>query len=393
MKPLMIEATRLDSTFRPYESSLEINGTTAILPIYGFLTKRAGPFADFYGTMSYDNIASDLKTALDDPLVEKIVLDMDSPGGEVSGLFDLCDFIFEARQQKQIEAIANDDAFSAAYAIASSAERVWITRTSGVGSIGVMATHLDQSGFDRKEGLKITPIFAGQHKNDLSPHQPLSKEAMLTMQGEIDRLYALFIERVARNRNLSQAAVQATEAALFFGEEAIEAGLADGFRTLNDVMLLSKNSSQVSQKPVFATPNLRSPVMKPDVEELTEDLEKISPAGIPLENNPSDEPQDNSEENPVVLEKTEHSEPEKPKEEGDKVPTSPVLGLVKLCKIAKRPELLVRWIERDLSVSEAQESLLKEMESTTGDIVSTRSPPTKAPENPLIQAAKNRLTH
>jgi ClpP class serine protease len=96
----------------------------AIIPVYGFLTKRTGPFADFLGTTSYDDISENLRDALDNPLVEKIILDIDSPGGEVNGVFDLFDEIYAARQQKAIEAIANDDAFSAAYAIASSASKL-----------------------------------------------------------------------------------------------------------------------------------------------------------------------------------------------------------------------------------------------------------------------------
>jgi hypothetical protein len=72
--------------------------------------------------------------------------------------------------------------------------------------------------------------------------------------------------------------------------------------------------------------------------------------------------------------------------------TACVHGLIKLCKIAKRPELLAGWIERGVTVAQAQESLLQEMEANDADIISARTT-AKPPENPLIQAAKNRLTH
>jgi signal peptide peptidase SppA len=227
----MIELSRIPSMLPVIEKGVDIIDTLAVIPVYGFLTKRSGPFGGLLGTTSYEEISENLRDALANPAIEKIVLDVDSPGGEVNGVFDLCDEIYAARSQKPIEAIANDDAFSAAYAIASSASKLWISRTSGIGSIGVIATHIDQSAFDTKEGIKITHIFAGERKNDLTPHEPLSEAATGAMQGEIDRLYALFVETVARNRGLLAEQIRATEAGMFFGDDALNAGLADGFRT------------------------------------------------------------------------------------------------------------------------------------------------------------------
>ena len=162
------------------------------------------------------------------------MLDIDSCGGETNGIFDLADFIFAARNKKRIWAIANDEAYSAAYAIASSAEKVFINRTSGVGSIGVIATHIDQSAFDEKKGIKYTTVYAGSRKNDLNPHTPLASEALQHLQNEVNRLYEMFIDLVARNRGLTPDALKATEARLYFGTDAIKAGLADEFRTFHD---------------------------------------------------------------------------------------------------------------------------------------------------------------
>ncbi len=88
------------------------------------------------------------------------MLDIDSPGGEVSGLFDLVDFIFNSRNKKPIFSVANDYACSAAYAIASATEKIFVTRTSCVGSIGVIATHLDVSEADKKDGMDALSALA-----------------------------------------------------------------------------------------------------------------------------------------------------------------------------------------------------------------------------------------
>jgi signal peptide peptidase SppA len=387
MKPLMIELSRM-SSFLPgtsssnsarlgsdckrgvtIESGLETVGNTAIIPVYGYLTKRSSPFAGFFGTTSYEEIAANLREALENPRIEKIILDVDSPGGEVNGVFDLCDEIYAVRTQKQIEAIANDDAFSAAYAIASSAQKLWITRTSGIGSIGVIATHIDQSTFDKNEGIKITPIFAGERKNDLTPHEPLSEAATVAMQGEIDRLYAIFIDTICWNRDISVEHVRKTQAAMLFGHDAINTGFADGFHTLDELLAEQKNTETT-----FLTTNPRRSKMETETKKprLTREQQAFDRYMT--------EPPEDADEN------------DKPEQLDDDEPefTARVNELIKLCKIAKRPELLANWIDQNLTVTQAQESLLKEMEANDADIISARTA-AKSPENPLLQAARNRL--
>ena len=93
-------------------------------------------------------------------------------------MFDLADRIRAASQIKPVWAVVNDMAFSAAYALASAASRVFVSRTGGVGSIGVIAMHVDQSKKDEQDGIRYTAVFAGERKNDLNPHAPISSEAV-----------------------------------------------------------------------------------------------------------------------------------------------------------------------------------------------------------------------
>jgi ClpP class serine protease len=151
-------------------------------------------------------------------------------------VFDLADRIYAARGKKPIWAVANEDAFSAAYAIAAATERLYVSRTAGVGSVGVIAVHLDQSQAEAEAGLAYTAIYAGARKNDLSPHAPLSDPARLLLQQEVDRVYGLFVNTVARMRRLSPEAVVATEAGIYMSEQAIAAGLADRNGTLETAL-------------------------------------------------------------------------------------------------------------------------------------------------------------
>jgi len=233
-KAMMIEAGQFDALSNAewietedFELTYNIHTGVAIIPIQGLLTKRREIFAPICGTTSYEEIYNTILQAQKDPDVSSILLDIDSPGGEVSGLFDLVDFIYESRNIKPIYSIANDHAFSAAYAIASATSKIFVNRTSGVGSIGVIATHIDVSEADKKDGIKFTTVFAGSKKNDLSPHEPISDEAVNDLQNEVNRLYEIFVETVSRNRNLSAEQVRDTQAATYFAENSVAIGLTD----------------------------------------------------------------------------------------------------------------------------------------------------------------------
>ncbi|MBF0115476.1 MAG: S49 family peptidase [Magnetococcales bacterium] len=207
----------------------------AVIPIHGTLAKRVGAVEAVSGLIGYAAIEELLLDAATDPEVKAILLDIDSPGGEVGGVFDLAAMIGEVRQSKPVWALA-DDAFSAAYMIASAAERIYVSQTAGVGAIGVVAVHVDESQRDVQEGRRYTTITAGAHKGDFSCHEPLSDEAKGRLQTEVDRLYSMFVAAVASNRGMNEAAVRATEAALFFGDNAVAAGLADRLGTIRDAL-------------------------------------------------------------------------------------------------------------------------------------------------------------
>ena len=226
----------------------------AIIPIHGTVVRRALGIDAMSGLTSYARIAADLDAAIANPDVAGILLEIDSPGGEAGGVFELADRIRAASAIKPIWAYAGDSAFSAAYAIASAAQRVTLSQTGGVGSIGVIALHIDQSVRNAQNGLSVTALYAGAHKNDATPHAPLTPQATEALQTEIDRLYDLFVDHVAAMRGLDAAAVRATEAALYFGEDAVTAGLADAVAPFDVVLADFATSLRGRQSPASPTP-------------------------------------------------------------------------------------------------------------------------------------------
>ncbi len=111
-----------------------------------------------------------------------------------------------------------------------------MTRTGEVGSVGVVAVHVDESGADAKAGLAWTFVFAGESKIDGNAHEPLSARARATIQADVDHLYAQLCGLVASNRRLTNEAVRGTNAAVYRGELAIRVGLADRVGTLDQAI-------------------------------------------------------------------------------------------------------------------------------------------------------------
>ncbi|MBU68545.1 MAG: serine peptidase [Cupriavidus sp.] len=199
----------------------------AVIPVQGTLVQKLGSLRPWSGMSGYDGIRQNLFMALDDPEVKAIALDIDSPGGEVAGCFDLVDTIYGLRGRKPIWSILNEAAYSAAYAIASAADRIVVPRTGGVGSIGVICAHVDLSKALTAAGVKVTFITYGERKADGHAEIPLSEEALARFQADIDTMGGLFVDTVARNRNISAATVRDTQAATFLGAQGVALGLAD----------------------------------------------------------------------------------------------------------------------------------------------------------------------
>lgn len=212
----------------------------AVLNVSGPLVNRFEPGMCDPGPLSYEALRAAYDNALADSRFEAIVLRCESPGGMGSGVFDLSDRINATNAKsggaKRVIACIDDYAYSACFALAAACDEVWITRTGGAGSVGVIAYHVDQSAWDAKVGVKVTAIYAGEHKNDFSPHAPLSKDAHAWLLARMESMRTLFAESVAKYRGMDVAAVLATEAQVYQGEEAVSVGFADRVGTYHELI-------------------------------------------------------------------------------------------------------------------------------------------------------------
>lgn len=216
-------------------------GGVAVIPVRGIVTHRASAIEALFGAgwvASCELIAARLRGALADPEIGSIVLDVDSPGGVVSGVPELAAQIFAAREAKPVVAVANADAGSAAYWLASQATELAVTPSGAVGSIGCWIMHRDFSGFEEQMGVKTTLVSYGEFKVEGHPFAPLSDEARAELQRACDQVGATFEKDVARGRGATPARVREA-----FGRgrmvEAVRAkalGMADRVATLDETV-------------------------------------------------------------------------------------------------------------------------------------------------------------
>lgn len=213
------------------------NGGVMVIPLHGHIVHRGDAFSDLFGETVIDEWVDRVESAVNDDAVAGIVLDIDSPGGEVEGVPEAAARLYAMRGKKPIVAVANTTAASAAYWIGTAADKLFVSPSGAVGSVGVVSVHVDESRRLEEDGLTVTVFSAGKFKAEFSPFAPLTEEAKGHETAVIADIYGDFVASVARHRGTSAADVRANygEGRVVQAGPAVKSGMADGVRTLRDV--------------------------------------------------------------------------------------------------------------------------------------------------------------
>lgn len=243
----------------------------AVIPIYGVIMHRPSMELSSGGGFNLQDFRSQFRSALENPSVSAIVLDVDSPGGTVDGVEEMSKEIYQARGQKPIHAVANTMAASAAYYLASSADSLAVTPSGEVGSIGVYMVHFDKSEMAANDGVKVSIIKAGAHKAEGNPWEPLSADALASLQEHVNGHYNMFTSAVARNRGISVDAVRNGfgEGRTVMAKQAVKMGMADKMATLDDVLqsLGVKNSKKSNLSSAAETLDVQAEIVDDGLKE------------------------------------------------------------------------------------------------------------------------------
>lgn len=234
-----LEARRGGPLPGPERGGYEVRQGVALIPMRGPMSQRMNLMADVSGGTSTELLTRDIKTATLDPKVKALILLGDTPGGAVAGTPGAAAALFAARGVKPTALLVDEMAASAGYWVGSAADQVLMgSPVAQAGSIGVVGTHRDTSKAEEAAGIKTTEIVAGKYKRIASQHGPLTESGREYLQAQVDHLYSVFVDTIAQNRGKSaeQVLAEMADGRIFIGQQAIDAGLADGFHTLDSLV-------------------------------------------------------------------------------------------------------------------------------------------------------------
>lgn len=224
---------------RPRTRYYELVNGTAFIPVEGTLVQKLGGLDPWSGQCGYDQIERKLGEAMNDPNVKRMLFEIDSPGGEVSGCFALADKIYQASARnggKPIYAYANEMACSAAYALACVCDKVFMPETAVVGSVGVWTLLAEMTQRLKADGIKVTLRRAGDRKARGGPYEEWDDQTLDKIDSWIEDTRAIFANVVAQGRGMSADDVLATEGDWYAGEAALSTGFIDGIGTRDAVI-------------------------------------------------------------------------------------------------------------------------------------------------------------
>jgi ClpP class serine protease len=247
-------------TGQPREGAIE-EGGIAVLSVVGPLEHQ-----DAWWWASYHAIRREVEAALAWPSTTAVALKLDTPGGVCAGMLACHRALraLRAKYRKPLVAFVDELAASAGYGIASACDDIWLPPEGVVGSIGVILCTVDESKRLEKEGIAVRYVVTGARKGDMQPGAPITDDVLAVAQEKVDELGALFFEAVGTAREMSPAAVEGLEAAVFMGEAAVDAGLADGVADWPEFLGTLRRSLGATVAQTTVTPGGGTPKAKGD---------------------------------------------------------------------------------------------------------------------------------
>ncbi|MCF6459050.1 S49 family peptidase [Pseudoalteromonas sp. MMG024] len=218
-------------------------GGVAVIHLTGVISRYAGMFDDVCGGISTEALAKDFSHAMSDHAVTSVILNCDGPGGDANGIHEFAEMIYQERGNKPIKAYVGGTCASALYWIASACDEVVIDATARLGSIGVVLTleRIKESAESDVERLEIVSSQSPDKRLD-----PFSEKGQAAYQAQVDTLADIFIDRVARNMDLSRDVVLSDfgGGATLIGQMAVDKGMAHRLGSLEAVICELKNGSK-----------------------------------------------------------------------------------------------------------------------------------------------------
>lgn len=229
-------------------SKLSVENGITVIPVSGVLLKGVGfpeEVCQLLGICDIDFITDSLRIAQTDPNIETIILDFNTGGGEVTGIYELGKLIEETGKTKNLIGYTSTYDFSAGYWLTSKCNEFYMAPTSWAGSVGVCCERYDVSESNKAEGIKVTPFASSPKKFWNDPNYPMSDDEKAWIEQNIVNTTKLFQSEVLSNRDINPELLNAD---IFIGNDCIKNNFCDGlFNSLYDLKAALITQSQSSK--------------------------------------------------------------------------------------------------------------------------------------------------
>ena len=205
--------------------------SVAVIYVVGDLS--TGDFSSPDATGS-EFVGRQIRDAADNPLVEAIVLRVNSPGGTPAAAQEITTDMEYAKTRKPVVISMGDIATSAAYAISAHGSRIYANPDTLTGGVGTIWIFTDISTWLDREGYNVTVVKSGARKDMASPFRALTGEERDYAQSLVNASFARFMDDIVKQRNVSRADIE--DGRVVRGEEAVKIGLVDRLGNLHDAI-------------------------------------------------------------------------------------------------------------------------------------------------------------
>jgi len=228
------------------KSNQTIGGGIAVLELSGVIAPKASMVDEISGggSASLQDFGQQLDAAVLDNSIGAIIINFDTPGGNVVMTPETAAKVLAARATKPVLGFVSGMCASAGYWIGSACTELYATQSATVGSIGVYTTHIDESAALAKEGYVMQYICAGTYKVEGNSLGPLTDEARAFTQSQINDFYGMFTSAVAKGRGVPVASVREGfgQGRCLLAKPSLDAGMIDGICTFDDVVAKARKA-------------------------------------------------------------------------------------------------------------------------------------------------------
>jgi len=263
-----------DSLGSDEQSFTSTQGNVRILKIFGPLLDRDSFWTSMGCGISYDSILREIESAKNDPAIEKVLMILDTPGGELGGLFELADYMVETDRLMPIYSHAMNSCCSAGYALASATRRITASGVSFVGGIGVIATLIDDRRAMQAMGYDQIVFVSSISPKKFS--DPATEEGAKSIQVHIDAVGKIFLDFVAKRRSLPADTIQRDFGGgdVLLARDALKVGMIDGIINLRDLLKDLENPVNAAEVTGMADDNGTEEDKDEPTEEAKDDINK-----------------------------------------------------------------------------------------------------------------------